>query len=58
MFQVAKVVIPAATDRRPEQRFGFVHFTEQSSADKAVSDAGAGQKPELDGNTLEVMPLD
>ena len=54
VLQVSKAVIPAATERRPEQRFGFVHFVEQSSADRVVADANAGEKPELDGNMLEV----
>ena len=51
--QVARAVIPQATEKRPERQFGFVHYAEQSSADKAVEEAGS-DKPELLGNTLEV----
>ena len=54
--QVSKVVIPAATEKRPEQKFGFIHFVEQSSADKAVADAALGRKPRLAGTILEVGP--
>ena len=53
-LQVSKVVIPQATEKRPERQFGFVHFEQQSSADKAVSDSGS-EKPELLGATLEVI---
>ena len=55
-LQVSKVVIPAATEKRPEQKFGFIHFVNQSSADKAVTDAAGGRKPRLGGTTLEVGP--
>jgi len=52
-LQVDKVVIPPATEKRPEQQFGFVHFNDQASASKAVTEAKA-DKPELLGKTLEV----
>ena len=52
-LQVDKVVIPAATEKRPEQQFGFVHFKDQASASKAVTE-GKDEKPELLGKTLEV----
>ena len=55
-MQVSKVVIPQATEKRPERQFGFVHFEQQSSADTAVSEAGS-KKPELLGNTLEVRRI-
>lgn len=50
-------MIPQATERRPERQFGFVHFAEQKSADKAVDDALKGNKPELLGSALEVKPF-
>jgi hypothetical protein len=52
-LQVEKVVIPPATEKRPEQQFGFIHFNDQASASKAVAEAKA-EKPELLGKTLEV----
>ena len=54
-MQIVKVVIPPATEKRPEQRFGFVHFEAQDGADSAVTKAEGGDKPVLDENTLEVM---
>lgn len=49
------MVIPPATEKRPERQFGFVHFTEQAAADKAVAEAAGADKPELLGKALEVQ---
>ena len=44
--KIAKVVLPAAKSGQEKSRYGFVHFTERSSAMKALKNT---EKYEIDG---------
>ncbi|KAI4300483.1 hypothetical protein L6164_033859 [Bauhinia variegata] len=48
--KITKVVLPPAKAGQEKSRFGFVHFTERSSAMKALNNT---EKYEIDGQVLE-----
>ncbi|KAL8166986.1 hypothetical protein V2J09_008485 [Rumex salicifolius] len=49
--EVTKVVLPPAKNGQGKGNFGFIHFSERSSALKAIKDT---EKYEIDGEMLEV----
>ena len=56
MLQVTAVVQPAPRDGK-RRDYAFVHFADHSVVERLISESDKGNRPSLDGTTLEVGRL-
>lgn len=57
MLQVTGVVQPPPRDGK-RRDYCFVHFADHSVVERLIADGEKGVKPQLDGNALDVSPLE